>query len=182
MPSLVCRSTVWPRAPTLSPVRQTRRCCCVKTQDCARSFREIGASVKDPDNYAIMPASVQLSDGTILSVIRRGRGVDGPGWLDAYCSMDGGCIWRRIGTVVENTGRGGNPPSLTLLPDGRLYLVYGVRAKPCGIRLKTSSDGGRTWSDEHVVRGDGGLPDLGYVRSVFRPIDGCSVSTISMRG
>jgi hypothetical protein len=143
--------------------------CCVETQDGARSFREIGAPVQDPDNYAIMPASVQLSDGTILSVIRRGRGVDDPGWLDAYSSMDGGCIWRRIGTVVESTGRGGNPPSLTLLPDGRLYLVYGVRARPYGIRLKTSSDAGRTWSEEHVVRGDGGLPDLGYVRSVLRP-------------
>ena len=40
-----------------------------------------------------------------------------------------------------------------------------------GIRIcaRLSSDGGRNWSDEIVLRADGASRDLGYVRSVQRP-------------
>ena len=141
---------------------------CAETCDGARSFRLVGTHVQNPEGYAIMPASVSLPDGSILSILRCGHGVDSRGWLDAYRSWDGGCTWHRLGTVVDSTGKGGNPPSLAMSGEGRLFLVYGVRDRPFGLRLKTSSDGGRTWSLEHIIRNDGRLPDLGYVRSILR--------------
>jgi hypothetical protein len=58
---------------------------------------------------------------------------------------------------------------LVKLKDGRLSLIYGYRSAPYGIRARLSSDEGLTWSEETVLRSDGGCWDLGYVRSVQRP-------------
>lgn len=69
---------------------------------------------------------------------------------------------------MPDTGRG-NPPSLTKLKDGRLALAYGFRAQPYGIRAKLSSDNGETWTDDIILRKDGGNWDLGYPRTVQRP-------------
>jgi hypothetical protein len=54
------------------------------------------------------------------------------------------------------------------LKDGRLLLTYGFRAEPFGIRARTSSDEGRTWSEDIMVRADGGNWDIGYPRTVQR--------------
>ena len=61
------------------------------------------------------------------------------------------------------------------LRDKRLALIYGRRVEPFGLRARISSDNGRTWSDEIVLRQDGGSWDLGYPRSVQRK-DGKMVS------
>ena len=50
--------------------------------------------------------------------------------------------------------------------DQRLVLIYGKRVEPFGIRVRISADSGRTWSDEKVLRQDGGSWDLGYPRVV----------------
>jgi hypothetical protein len=47
--------------------------------------------------------------------------------------------------------------------------------EPFGVRARISSDDGRNWSDEIVLRQDGGSWDLGYPRSVQRK-DGKMVS------
>ena len=77
----------------------------------------------------------------------------------------------RFGMADEDwyadTGRG-NPPSLVKLKDGRLAITYGFRDEPYGIRAKLSSDNGETWSDEIVLRDDGGNWDLGYPRTAQR--------------
>jgi hypothetical protein len=67
-----------------------------------------------------------------------------------------------------DTGEG-NPPSLVRQPDGRLCLIYGVRARPYGIRARLCTDGGKTWSEAIHLRDDGGSTDLGDVCSVVRP-------------
>ena len=95
-------------------------------------------------------------------------------WIDAYASDDDGRTWRFLGTPEPDTGEG-NPPSLVRLPDGRLCLIYGVRARPYRIAYRTSADAGRSWSPANVLRDDGGASDVGYVRSVVRP-DGKVVS------
>jgi len=56
-----------------------------------------------------------------------------------------------------------------LLPDGRLCVTYGHRKKPFGIRARLSSDEGKTWSHEIILRDDGFDGDLGYPRTVVRP-------------
>jgi len=55
------------------------------------------------------------------------------------------------------------------LRDGRVLLVYGYRAEPYSIRAKLSDDRGRTWSEAHILRGNGSRRDIGYPRVVQRP-------------
>jgi Neuraminidase (sialidase) len=55
------------------------------------------------------------------------------------------------------------------LKDGRLVLVFGYRDAPYGLRARVSSDEGKTWSNDIVIRDDGGMSDLGYPRTVVRP-------------
>lgn len=145
---------------------------CVRTDDGGQSFTFIGFVDDEPDGYAIMPASVMLSDGSILTAIRRAsprRGSSRKCWIDLYRSGDEGRSWRLVGTPVPDAGQGGNPPTLTRLPDERLVLVYGYRAAPFGVRARVSADAGGTWSEDLIVRADGGTPDLGYPRTVLRP-------------
>ena len=65
--------------------------------------------------------------------------------------------------------------------DGRLCLIYGVRARPYGIRARLSSDGGASWSAPLALRDDGGSSDIGYVRAVLRP-DGKVVAVYYFTG
>jgi hypothetical protein len=55
------------------------------------------------------------------------------------------------------------------LADGRVCLTYGVRKSPYYMAARISEDGGQSWGDEIVIRGDGGGRDIGYPRSVQRP-------------
>ncbi|MCX7009129.1 MAG: exo-alpha-sialidase, partial [Kiritimatiellaeota bacterium] len=64
---------------------------------------------------------------------------------------------------------GGNPPALVLLKDGRLALSYGYRKKPFGVRARISSEEGKSWGPEIILRDDGLTGDLGYPRSLARP-------------
>ena len=104
-------------------------------------------------------------DRELLSAIRCHEGTKS--WIDIYRSGDSGKSWKLDGTPVPDTGEG-NPASMIRLRDGRLCLTYGVRAAPYRMCAKLSSDGGRTWGDEIILRDDGGGRDLGYPRSVQR--------------
>jgi hypothetical protein len=90
-------------------------------------------------------------------------------WIEAAESYDNGRSWRSLGMVAETDHgeRNGNPPALVRLPDGRLIVAYGYRARPYGIRMKLSEDGGKSWGGELVVRKDGATWDMGYPRMVL---------------
>lgn len=141
---------------------------CVRTSDGGKSWRLTGWIGPEPAGYAIMPATVRLSDAELLTAIRRRE--DSRSWIEAYRSLDNGKSWRLDTVPVSDTGEG-NPASLLKLHDGRLCLTYGVRAAPYRMCARLSADRGRTWSDEIVLRADGGGRDLGYPRSVQR-LDG----------
>jgi hypothetical protein len=151
---------------------------CARTVDGGRTWA-LRSWVTQPRNgYAIMPSTVRLADGTLLTAIRcHGAGAfDNNGhWIDLYRSEDDALTWRHVARPVPDTGRGGNPPALLLLEDGRLCLTYGYRAAPYGIRARLSSDGGATWEPEIILREDGGSHDLGYTRTIQRP-DGTLVT------
>jgi hypothetical protein len=49
-----------------------------------------------------------------------------------------------------------------LLRDGKVVVLFARRLPPYGIGAVVSSDQGRTWSDELILRSDGGNWDLGY--------------------
>ena len=141
---------------------------CARTRDGAKSFQFQSYLWNGRQGYAIMPASARLRDGTILTLLRRNDGGK-QGWIDAYTSNDEGRTWMFAGRPVSDTGNMGNPPALTQLHDDTLVLTYGLRSRPFGIRAVVSRDGGVSWSQPSIIRGDGGGADLGYPRTVMRP-------------
>lgn len=134
-----------------------------RTRDGAKTWTMEAFVCPEPqgNDYAIMPSSLRLDRNTILSTVRYRK------FIDAFLSRDDGKTWEHLSRPAPETG--GNPPSLLRLPDGRLMLTYGYRLKPYGIRARTSQDQGKTWSEEIVLRDDGGNWDLGYTRTLLRP-------------
>jgi hypothetical protein len=138
---------------------------CVRTTDGGRSWELVSRIGDEPAGFSIMPSTVRLSPTELLTTLRVHEGPKR--WIDAWRSADNGQSWEFLNRPVADTGTG-NPPSLLRLQDGRLCLSYGFRAKPYGMRAKLSRDQGRTWSEEIVLRDDGGGTDVGYPRSVQR--------------
>ncbi len=148
--------------------RHEGRVICVRTRDGAKTWSFVSYVGPEPLDYAIMPSSVRLGPAEILTAIRRRE------WIDIYRSNDNGESWNFVNQATLETG--GNPPSMVLLPDGRVAVTYGYRKEPYGIRARISKNHGLTWSDEEIIlRSDGGGRDLGYPRTVLRP-DGKLVS------
>jgi len=143
---------------------------CARTVDGGETFSLVARVGPEPEGYTIMPASVRLDDGRILTAVRcQGPAPEGEGkvnWIDLYTSADDGATWRCVCRPAPDTG--GNPPSLTRLHDGRLCLIHGYRRQPCGIHARLSSDDGATWSAPIVLRDDAGSPDMGYPRTALR--------------
>jgi hypothetical protein len=139
---------------------------CARTTDGGKSWRFVSFIGPEPAGYAIMPSTVRVSPTDLLTTIRLRD--PSRSWIDAYASHDDGRSWEFLNTPERDTGEG-NPPSLVRLTDGRLCLIYGVRARPYGIRARLSEDRGRTWSPRIHLRDDGGGNDVGYVRSIVRP-------------
>src|SRR5690606_39544831 len=101
----------------------------------------------EPEGLAIMPSTVRLSKRDLLTTIRNRE--DGVDFISAYYSRSDGRRWRRMPNVVDDTGKGGSPPALIRLEDGRLCLVYAYRSDPTSgrngsILAKLSDDNGRT--------------------------------------
>ncbi len=147
-----------------------------RTHDGGISWERVGWVGPEPEGFEIMPSSVRLSPGEILTVVRRHE-ADGEDLLSAYRSVDDGRTWHRIGNPVADTGYGGSPPALLSLGERGLVLVYVVRSNQ-GSRLEAirSGDGGETWGQPVVLRADGATSDAGYPRMVQRP-DGKLVVT-----
>jgi len=81
-------------------------------------------------------------------------------------STDGGRSFR-----WEGAGFQGHPHHAVRLPDGRVWLAYGYRHKPFGIRariLNAECTDART-APEIVLRDDGGSGDLGYPWAAVLP-------------
>ena len=141
---------------------------CVRTEDGGKTWNLVARIGPEPKGFSIMPASVRISDEAILLVVRRheeGR----RSWQAAYLSGNNGETWEFLNDPVPDAGIRGSPPALVKLRDGRICLIFGYRAEPYSIRAKLSDDNGRTWSDDIILRDDGGDHDIGYPRVVQRP-------------
>ncbi len=138
---------------------------CVRTADGGKTWEFVSWIGPEPRGFSIMPASVRLSDTEILVTVRMRE--EAQRWIGSYRSTNNGATWEYLGKAIPDTGRG-NPPAMIQLEDGRICLLYGFRGEPFSIRARLSDDGGRTWSDDHVLRKDGQSHDIGYPRAVQR--------------
>lgn len=139
---------------------------CARTIDGGKTWNFVSWIGDEPRGYSIMPSSVRLGKTELLSTIRCRDG--DRSWIEEYRSTDNGTSWKLELVPVTDLGEG-NPPSLIRLADGRLSLSYGYRAKPFQIRAKLSSDGGRSWGPDLILRDNGGSRDIGYPACVQRP-------------
>jgi hypothetical protein len=112
----------------------------------------------------IQPSTVRVSPTELVTAIRAREGIL------VRASTNNGASWSARSVVTGGNNTSVNSPgSLLRLSDGRIVIVHGYRIAPFGVRARVSSDNGRTWSDEVVVRQDGGSFDLGYTRAILRP-------------
>ncbi len=145
-------------------------CAAIVDGGAAVEFR--GWITEDPDQRSIMPATTQLADGTLLTIIRQ---TDFHGafdeydkrenYLEAFRSTDDGRTWTSVGRIADTH----NPAAAVTLGDDSVVVAYGYRTEPYGIRGRITTDCGETWSEEFVLRDDGRSADLGYPRMVARP-------------
>jgi hypothetical protein len=124
----------------------------------------------EPEGFDIMPSSLRLSPTELITTVRS-RTADGQDLITAYASNDNGVTWEKLKNPVADTGKGGSPSALLKLQNGRLVLGYTYRSNyGSRVNIRFSSDNGRTWSDEIMLRGgDGANRDCGYPRMVQRP-------------
>ncbi len=138
-----------------------------RTTDGGKTWPFVAWIGPEPPGFSIMPSSVRLSPSKILTTLRQKE--DDKHWIDAYLSEDDGKSWRYLNRPAESTGGFvGNPPSMIMLKDGRLAMTYGYRSPPYEIRARLSSDNGKTWGNEIILRTKAGCEDLGYPRTVQR--------------
>ena len=142
-----------------------------RTHDGALTWEHVAWTAPDPGpGFSIMPSSVRVSKTDLVTTVRHEDSKrKGPNWIDAYYSKDDGKTWAYLSRPAPDTGdKSGTPPSLIKLRDGRLAITYGHRSPPFEMRARLSSDGGKTWAKDILLRGGAGAWDIGYPRTVQR--------------
>ena len=150
--------------------RREGRVVYARTNDGALNWELVSWVGPEPEGFDIMPSSVRLSPTELITTIRT-RTADGLGKITAYISNDNGKTWEQLRDPVADTGRGDSPPALVKMKDGRLALGYIYRSvHGSRVNVRFSSDNGKSWSDEIMLRGgDGADRDTGYPVITQRP-------------
>jgi len=127
----------------------------VRSDDGARSwtFSEGSVPWRDADRGSFDEISaIRLDDGTILAALRREiPGCKGEGFEDTMItrSEDDGKTWSKPDRFT-NTAE--VHVFLTKLADGRILATYSNYHLPYASCAMLSSDGGRTWDRDNIVR------------------------------
>jgi len=141
----------------------------VRTKDGGLNWDLVSWITAEHEGFDIMPSSIQLAENTWLTTIRT-RYENGRDLISSYISKDNGNSWNRLVDPASDTGRGGSPPALVKLKDGRLALGYIHRSEfGSRVHVRFSANNGESWGDEIILRsGDGASRDAGYPRMVQR--------------
>ena len=128
----------------------------VVSEDRGLTWRHEGIVAVD-DRVAFNETSlVETAAGELVAFVRT-EGLDGR--TVVVRSKDYGRTWKHW----EDTGFFGYPHHGLRLKDGRVFLVYGYRQKPFGIRARVLDPECRDFAAREIVlRADGGGGDLGY--------------------
>ncbi len=145
---------------------------CARTRTAGKYWNQFAwIGPEPPSGYSIMPSSIRMTNGDFLvSLRRRDNDPAQHNFIELFRSRDGGLNFQWLANPVKENGQySGNPPSMVRLADGRLCITYANRNKPHTIRAVFSSDNGKTWAPEYILRSGAGEPDIGYTRTVQRP-------------
>jgi hypothetical protein len=131
----------------------------VRSRDHGRTWTKIAPIVVDRHVEAAM---LHLGGGRWLAAGRRFEHID----LDIFASEDDALTWKRVANLDVKPVSSAH---LLKLSDGRVLLTYGNRIPDNrGVDVRTSSDGGRTWSaPQRLIALDTG--DCGYPEAVELP-------------
>lgn len=136
----------------------------MESHDCGRTWKYRCPVASDPAITFNETSLISTHSGDIIAFMRTadfgGRGV----WAR---STDGG---KTFG-AWQDDGFTGEPYQALRLKDGRVFLVYGYRQPPYGIRarLLNADCSDVSTAPEFVLRDDGGSGDVGYPWAVLRP-------------
>ena len=150
---------------------------CVVTEDGGITWSVRGWIGPEIDNgFAIMPSSILLPDGSIMTAVRVSRRGSIPGGLIAlFRSDDEGRTWDQSFGVAFPGERTSTPPDMKMLHDGRLCIVYGNRSGPYSIQAVFSRHNIYTWSEPFTIHDGAACWDFGYPRT-FQRLDGKMVT------
>jgi hypothetical protein len=127
------------------------------------AYRSMIARDQDEKLDFTEPSLVQLNDGRIMAFMRNTTGND---HIVTAISADQGHSWKQW----QETDITGHPAHPLKLSDGRIFLSYGYRHKPYGIRAQLlTSSGEQKTGKEIIIRDDGFCGDVGYPWSVELP-------------
>lgn len=120
------------------------------------SWEDRGLAVTDEQVIFNETSLIQTRGGDLVAFIRTDRFADHGA---VARSPDLGQTWE----PWQDMGIIGHPYHAAQLPDGRVFLVYGYRHPPFGIRARVLDPECRRFDvPELVLRDDGGNADLGY--------------------
>ena len=129
----------------------------LRSTDNGRSWSEVSLVASGHNETALLV----LPDGEILAAMRtddRGQR------LCISRSTDSGRSWSEPIEVTEGSE---HPADLTLLSNGWILMVFGVRHEPWGVQALVSIDRGHNWEPRRlIVTDDLGHNDLGYPSTV----------------
>lgn len=137
----------------------------VRSDDGGASWQALGIVTSvDPTATDLDNAyPLQLPSGRILFAFRN-HDRSGSGWsyyrLTLCYSDDGGVTWSFLTQIEERAASGVNgiwEPLLRISSDGTLQVYYSSEnaSNDQDNVMKTSTDGGATWSGQTIVSGDG---------------------------
>lgn len=139
------------------------------------SMDYLGCIADVPGRIAHEPYTVELDDGTLLTLIRIGQPEFAPCGMTAFQSIskDGGKTWSEPQNVLGDNE--GSPPHILKHSSGILVLTTGHRSDPLEVRIAFSNDNGKTWDTGYSLN-KACVTDIGYPMSV--ELDDGSILTV----
>ncbi len=136
----------------------------LRSSDRGETWSYVCPVAEDPEVTFNETSLVRTRSGDIVAFMRT-AGLEGSGAVAR--SRDGG---RSFGKW-EDAGVFGHPFHAVTLPDGRVFVVYGHRREPFGIRARLLDPecSGFGTAPEIILRDDGGNQDIGYPWAVVLP-------------